>query len=529
VMDESTTGASSQKAYRESLELSDHSVVANQGILTAAKGGGIAFAGMLFAYSARFVLSIVVARMIGAEQWGLYALGFTLITTLSTMALLGLPAGVVRFVPIANRQDDEAHLWGIIQVSIILPTLISLIFAGTVFLLAEPISQRGFHEPRLTPILRLISLGIPLLALTKVNSSITRGFKKIQYEVYADNVIQYLVKLPLTLVLLFIGLDAMGVVIAHIAASAVAVGLLIHFVHNLFPLNRSISLTRHSFSELLPFSLPVCFAEVVETLGTSLGTLLLGSLGMTFGVGVYAAALRLSIVGTMFYLSIGAISEPVISDLFSQSAYNRLEQFYQTTARWLTMVNLPIFMTFVLFAESLLSIFGNDFTAGETGLIILAFGPLASASTGLCGKVINMTGYTKLAFVNSSFFLFFTVVFSLLLIPHLGVTGAALATTLSIVIRNAMQMLEVYYLQRILPFSRSLLKPIAAGLIAAGVTLLIKTRVVSSSSIVQFVVGVAFLWGTYLLFLLLLKVSEEDRLVLEQVRARLNFKNLAKS
>jgi len=524
VIDESVIDTSSKTEIPGALQLPASDAVPRQDILTAAKGGGIAFAGMLFAYISRFVFGIVVARMIGAEQWGLYALGLTVATIVSTMALLGLQTGVVRYVPIAVRQRDEAGLWGIIQVSIALPALLGLIFATIVFLLAEPLAKQAFNEPDLEPVLRLISLSIPLAALITIVSSITRGFKQMQYEVYANNVALSLVKLSLTVGLLIAGLGTMGVVAAHVTASAVTLVLLIYFTHTLFPLNRPLHTARRSSGELLRFSLPVYLARLINTLGGSFETLVLGFLGMTVGVGVYAAALRLSTVGNLFYLSIVAISSPIISDLHSRGESVQLERFYQTTAKWSVMFNLPVLLTFVLFAEPLLSIFGADFTAGATGLIILAFGSLANAGVGPCGTMINMTGHSKLSFVNSVFFLVTTLGFDLLFIPRWGVTGAALASSLSIALVNILRMLEVFFLFRILPYNWSSLKPVTAGLVATGVTCLINQRLTLNSLMLQVAAGMSILWGIYVLMVILLKFSEEDRLVLNRLRVRLNFK-----
>ena len=215
---ESVSTALSQKKNPGSRNPSDSS--AQKDILTAAKGGGVTFAGKLFDYVVRFVFGIVVARMLGAEQWGLYALGLTVVTTLSPMALLGLPQGVVRYIPIANRERNDADLWSIVQVSIALPTLISFVFASIVYIFADPISNQLFNEPRLMPVLRLISVAIPLLSLITITGSIVRGFKQIQYQVYAEQIAFQLVKFFLSLVLLYLGLMVTGLIIAHIIASS---------------------------------------------------------------------------------------------------------------------------------------------------------------------------------------------------------------------------------------------------------------------------------------------------------------------
>lgn len=67
-------------------------------ILTAAKGSGITFIGTLFEYVGRFVLGILLARFMGADQYGLYSLALTTQSILVGIVLLGLGASVVRYV-----------------------------------------------------------------------------------------------------------------------------------------------------------------------------------------------------------------------------------------------------------------------------------------------------------------------------------------------------------------------------------------------------------------------------------------------
>ena len=83
-----------------------------QNMLVTAKGGSISFAGRLFEYLVRFVFSIIVARVIGAEQYGLYTLGLTIVPIMSMLALMGLQTGVVAFLAPAIREKDESRILG---------------------------------------------------------------------------------------------------------------------------------------------------------------------------------------------------------------------------------------------------------------------------------------------------------------------------------------------------------------------------------------------------------------------------------
>ena len=505
------------------LDLTD--TVPGQDILAAAKGGGISFVGRLFEYTTRFAFSIIVARTIGAEQFGLYTLGVTVTEITSMIALLGLQTGMVRFIPIALRQRDEGRVWGIIQVGATIPALLSLLLFGTIFLSADPIAAQVFHESRLAPVLRLVCLAIPLDALNFVAFSVIQSFKQLKYSVLANQIVAPLAKLALTIGLLVIGLGTLGIVAAHVAASAIGLALLIYFANRLFPLNRPLRAGKRNTGELLRFSLPAHMAWVINAVRGSLETMVLGFMGLTTGVGVYTAALRLSAVGNMFYFSIASISAPIITDLYSRGESVRLEQLYQTTTKWLITFNFPLFLTFVIFAVPLISIFGADFAAGATGLIILASGTLVNTGTGVGATVIDMTGHTRLNFGNSVFLMITAVSLDLLLIPRWGVIGAAIASALPTFLVNLLCLLEVFVLLRILPYNWSIFKPIIAGLVAAGITYLVSQRL-TLLPLGQLAVGATILWGVYALVITLLGFSEEDRLVLNGVRARLNLDKL---
>lgn len=491
-------------------------------ILTAAKGGGISFIGLLFVFGMRLIFGVVVARLLGAEGYGLYTLGFTIITTLSLFSVLGLSEAAVRYIPIAVREKHDSELLGIIQVSLALPFIISLVLAGLLLLLAEPIAYLLFDDPQLTQILRLFSISLPFLVLTRIFESINRGFKKMQYIVYSSQITFHTVKMCLTIFLIFVGLAVIGVVIAFDIAAVIAFALLVYFTNKLYPLKRSWNTANRKSSMMLKYSIPIYLSQLISKLGSNLEIIMLGILGTTMGVGIYAATYKLSVIGIMFSGSIIEISAPIISDIYSRDeGIHHLQNFIQTITRWSVLLNIPIFLTLVLFSESLLTIFGEEFAAGTSALIILAFGFLISAIALSSRTVINMSGHTRLSFINSVIFLGSNLVLDLLLIPTWGVTGAALAVTLSIVLVNTLRIGEVYYLLRIIPFNVKFLKPIAAGVFTIIITYFVNTWLSGRDMILQVIIGMFVLWSSYIIFLILLKFSEEDLMVMKKVKTNL--------
>ena len=495
-----------------------------QNILTAAKGGGVSFAGRIIEYVIRFAFGIFIARVVGVEQYGLYTLAITVSLIATNIAMLGLQTGMVRFLPAAIREKDDQTAWGIIQVSVGIPLIFSLILAGGLLILADPLAGLLFQDTRMVPLLRIASLLIPLDTLSSMAYVITISYKQPQYSVITDNILAPLIKLLLAASFLAIGLSTQGILFAQLIASLTALLVLIYFVNSLFPLRRTLGSATKHLKKLIRYSLPVYLGWIVNTLQSTFTTLALGFLGLATGVGVYAAASRFSLIGSMFYLSVGNISTPIFADLHSQGNTAQMKAYYQTTARWLLMFNIPVFLTSVLYAKPLLWLFGDDFTAGVSSMIILAFGTLAYTSTGLGANILDMTDHPKVNSINSLIMVFILIFLNILLVPRWEVLGAALATSISIVLVNVISLIEVWILLRMQPYNRSLLKPILAGLVAGSIAALIN-HFFSLSYFLQLIVGGGMLWFVYLGLLFLFKLPHDDMLVVERALVKIRAKS----
>ncbi|RMF30957.1 MAG: hypothetical protein D6759_10920, partial [Chloroflexi bacterium] len=306
------------------------STVPQRDLLIAAKGGGITFVGNMLEQATRFALGVVVTRSIGAEQFGLYNLGLTVTAIAGGIALLGLPTALTRYVPIYVREGDEPGLWGSLQIAAIGVGGTSLLLGVGIFLFARPLALMVFHKPALTPVLRLASLGLPLVAPIQIGIAVTRGFKHMEYRVYAQNLAGQLTKFATTVLFLSIGMGVMGAVAGHILGGLVAALLLLFYTHRLFSLRRPLASAVYHIRTLLAFSLPIYLSRVIELFRDSIEMLILGILGTTVSVGVFAAAVRISLVGKMFLMAVAMTSMPLISDLYHRGDMRQLARFYQT-------------------------------------------------------------------------------------------------------------------------------------------------------------------------------------------------------
>jgi O-antigen/teichoic acid export membrane protein len=494
----------------------------DRSILLAAKGGGIAFSGAVFGYGSQLVIGIILSRFLGAEQLGQYKVALIAGEIVAGLALLGLDCAMVRFVALFTSRRDTARLWGTLQVGVGLSVLSSLLIGAGLFALANPLALYVFHEPRLVPLLRIASLIVPFYTLTKILGAATMGFNHMQYNVIAKQIAQPLIRIILLVPLVLLGLTAGRAMIPYIVGLIVSCALLIYFLNHLFPLRRSLQSAQRDIKGLLLFSLPAYFSTLIDTFGANLQTILLGSLNTMVTAGIFAVANQVSTASTLFNQSIGTASSPIVSELHSLGEREQMAHFYQTTAKWMFTVNLPMFLIVFLLSEPILMIFGKEFAAGSTALIILAFANLVTAAAGISDGLLAMTGNTPVNLVNSVIQIAFAIGLCFLLIPRWGAIGAAVAVLVTSAIIHLLLVVEVFVLFGMLPYNLGFIKPIVAGLVALAIGWLTSQWLHIQTNLLLASITACVILAAYMGMILLLGLSPEDRAVFTQLRKRVS-------
>jgi len=136
--------------------------------------------------------------------------------------------------------------------------------------------------------------------------------------------------------------------------------------------------------------------------------------------------------------------------------------------KWNFYLGLCPFVVLMLFPrETLIVLFGADYEAGQTALMILAVGQLINSATGSNGPLLVMTGHQKPWLWLSASALVANIVLCFILIPLFGIAGAAIGTSITV---GGMNLLAVYLAmryERVWPYDQRYFKGIAAGMIAA--------------------------------------------------------------
>jgi O-antigen/teichoic acid export membrane protein len=253
----------------------------------------------------------------------------------------------------------------------------------------------------------------------------------------------------------------------------------------------------------------------------NLEVLLLGALATLSDVGVYSIVGRITLVSGVFSSALYVSVKPILARLHDRDDVVALSAVYIAGTRWMLAVSLPAVLVMVLYPNQLLAIFGSTFEGGATALILLALAQLADAATGICQPILDMTGHTRVKLANTVTWTVVLGVGGVLMIPRWGVTGAALASLVAVVVVNVAAIVEVYVLERLHPFDRRFLKPIAAAAVALFAGIALGRWFPPGVSLVKTAIEASVVGTVYVAAIVALGLESDDRLVLERTLRRL--------
>jgi O-antigen/teichoic acid export membrane protein len=434
-----------------------------------AKEGGFAWVFSLIGALVRYGNSIILTRMLGARNFGFYALANTIVTVTSISTSFGFPTSVVHFVAKDNERKEYGSLKWFVDASVRVTFIVSFVIVAALLLLVPFISDTIFKKSELNLPLFGLALSIPFLALYNVKSSILQGLRKIRKRVFIERIAHPL----LFSVLLLFGVyhfKRMEFVLCCFFASAVMVFALSHFwsVRELKAVPDAGEKARPKWKELFSFSTPILFLNFLNFFILQSDILIMGLFSSAKEVGIYAIASRLAQGVGMPADSLGASLAPSFSAMTGKDDYAGLANVYKTSTRWIFLAASGVSLLLIFGSEVILSIFGKDFKNGVGVLCVLTVGQLFSAAFGTNGTLITQTGHPKVNLVNAVVMVAVNVLLLFCLVPKYGALGAAAASALSLILLNIARSVEIEIILKISPWNKTILKPLLALL--AGIT-----------------------------------------------------------
>lgn len=399
-----------------------------------ARGAAISFAMRIAGAGLGFAMNVLIARLFGAEGTGLFFLAITVASIAALFGRLGLDNAVVKFIAAAASVSDWGLVNAISRRSLLLVLVSSVLTSVVLFLISGFLAHVVFSKPALADLLRVLSLSIFPISFIVLYGAMLKALQRIR-----DSQIVEGVATPLITLLLIAGVGyrfgVMGAVVSFILATVVTASLGAFFWHKNCPEAHADS-SKHPPLNLLRTSASFVWIQLLNTVTDWADVLILGAFWPAEAVGIYGVAKRLALTASFVLIAVNNIAAPKFSALHHQGDHNALARVARHSARLTLIVAAPILLALMFFSSFFLGIFGSGFKAGSTVLVVLALGQLVNVATGSVGQLLAMTGHEK---VLRNIFIVTTclnLLVNYLLVPKLGMIGAAVASTSSVVMSN---------------------------------------------------------------------------------------------
>jgi O-antigen/teichoic acid export membrane protein len=237
-------------------------------------------------------------------------------------------------------------------------------------------------------------------------------------------------------------------------------------------------------------------------------------------VGFYRSIQPVSQVLIFFLQSLTFIYLPIATRYFEEGSLENLSTIYKASTRWITVATFPLFIFFVVFGRDFIQvIFSPEYTVAWLSLAILSVGMYSRVIAGPNGMTIKAIDRTQEDLLASICALITNFSLNTVLIPRYGIAGAALATSISYIIYNIIDLYIIYRYIGVTHLDASLLKP----LIPTTVLVVAAAQVFSTSGITLFgliLVGVGISCVHLLSTILTTGLTAEDRILIDNLRYR---------
>jgi O-antigen/teichoic acid export membrane protein len=417
-----------------------------------ARGGVIAFGVYVAGAGLTYCSQLLIARIVGVETYGIYAYVFTWMTVLAYCSALGFDIALLRFVSAYKAEQAWGLLRGVIQYAERRATAVGILIVliGACLIM---IWARG-SSPELRNTFLIGFILVPVWALLWIRCSVVRVFGGIVSALAPDRVVRDGMLIGLVaLASLGLGwnIDASFVMMATLVSSAVALGFASMGVRRLRP--RAIDNVPPAYAARTwrLIILPLVIIEAAEALMNRTGVLVLGWIGHTKDAGIYALAFNIAFLVVLPRTAVNTLFAPTISGLFVRKEQAALQALVTSAASWTLCAGAFIAVTLFVLAEPLLAWFGPGYDAGVPALRILLVGQLIVASAGSQLNVMTMTGHERSAAALLVVCAAANAVVSALLISLFGLTGAAIATTATLIVWNVAMALFIWRRLQLLP------------------------------------------------------------------------------
>lgn len=393
---------------------------------------------------------ILLARVfLDPEEYGLLFLAISVFGVAVLFSQFGIAKSGARYVA-EYRERDPGQVPHIIRTSLFYLVVTILLVGGTITLLHEQIAH-AIGEPAVASLL-VFGLGyVAFETLRSYLSHILQGFNRITLSAVVG-IIGNVGLITFVLLFLFLGGGAAGALLGYIVGYGIASAAGLVMVARVLKGHEKADAIGHDLPRrIIEYSVPLTATGGANVLYKQVDTILIGVFLTPIAVGYYTLAKQIADFVIAPASSLGFTVAPTYGEHKASGELDAAARIFETTFEYTVLLYIPAAAGLVLVAEPTVEfIFGADYLGAVPVIQVLSGFIVLQAIDKITNDGLDFLGRARARAISKGSTAILNFFLNLLLIPLIGVVGAAISTVVGFFI---MVLVNVYIIHRELTLS----------------------------------------------------------------------------
>jgi O-antigen/teichoic acid export membrane protein len=456
-----------------------------------ARGGALNLVGAASAGLMGFALVFAVAHAYPQKVAGAFFAATSLFVILNAVAGLGSDAGLLRWLPRHLALGDHGAARRTVPVALVPVVAVACAGALALFFTAPALGS-GLGGDQVASMLRVLAVFLPVAAAHDAILAATRGHATMRPTVAIEKIFRQVAQVAGVLVVSVFSADpvllALAWALPYLAGLVVASAWYLRIAGRL---DDGPADTRALAGEFWRYTAPRSVAQICQTALQRADIVLIAALASPRDAAIYTAATRFMVIGQLGTQAVQQAMQPAVSRLIALQDREGTARVFAGCTTWTVALTWPVHLSVAVAAPVYLSLFGSGYAgAGQSATVILGLAMLLATGTGPVDVLLLMAGRSGLSLVNSAVALAVDLALDALLIPWLGITGAAIAWAAALGVRNLLMLAQVSRLFGMTPAGAGLGWAASSALACFGaLPLLVRMTFGTTATLVGLVLG----------------------------------------
>jgi len=401
----------------------------------SAKGGFHLLWGLVLSTIISAVGTIFIARLLGADNMGLYTIALAAPNLIATFRDWGVTTAMIKYSAEYNSENNVAKIRSVFVSGLAFEILVGLALTFLSFGLSQFLAD-FYGRPAIVGLIQISSLYILTGALINTATSAFTGMEKMHLNSIML-IVQSLIKTTLIIGLVIFGLGTLGAVIGFsigVLVAGLSGVLLMYTIYRSLPKSRDGKLElAKTVKTMLVYGLPLSIGAILTGFLTQFYSFIMAYFVTDNSlIGNYSVAVNFVVLINFFATPVTTMLFPAFSKLDAKKDKKTLKNVFQYSVKYAALIIMPVTtLVMALSQPAINTIFADKYVQAPLYLALLAVIYLFSALGSLsAGNLINGQGYTRYNLWLGLLTVAIGFPLSFVLVSQFGIIGLIVTTTI---------------------------------------------------------------------------------------------------